>query len=43
MYGDFKVYKAEVLKNNHVFQFASQDGARTADVQNSSSLNPNHR
>lgn len=37
------MYKAELLQNNHVFQFASQHGARTRDTLNSSSLNANHR
>lgn len=36
------MYKVELLKNNHVFQFVSQEGARTRDVQNSGSLNLNH-
>lgn len=37
------MYKAELLKNNHIFQFASGDGARTRDIQNSSSVKPNHK
>lgn len=37
------MYKAEELKNNNVFQFVSQDEARTRDGQNSSYLNLSHR